>query len=172
VTKRRHRALTPELLKLLSQSDLKSRLDRALPLVTVDAAGRPHPMLCSYLELLAVDRRTIRVVIAAGSGSARNLEERGVATLLIVEPERVVYVKCRAAGAPAINAALARFDLRVEEVLEDAADPSEGHVRITGGMTYGPTPSLGDPRVQAIRAALRRERKRGSATPRANLRPP
>jgi flavin reductase (DIM6/NTAB) family NADH-FMN oxidoreductase RutF len=157
VTKYLGGALTHDLLQLLSQADLAGRLDRALPLVTLDAAGRPHPMLCSYLELLAADARTIRVVIAAGSGSARNLEARGVATLLIIEPERTVYVKCRAAGATRIGAALARFELTVEEVLEDAADPSEGNVRITGGITYGPPPSLDDARVVAIRAELRRE---------------
>ena len=114
-------------------------------------------MLCSYLEVYAPDPRIIRVAIAAGSGSARNLEARGVATLLIVEPERTVYVKGRATGSPFVIGTLARFELAVEEVLEDTADPSEGQVGITGGITYGPPPSLSDPRVEAIRAALRRE---------------
>ena len=149
--------LTAALVELLSQSDLGSRLDRALPLVTLDADGRPHPMLCSYLELLAVDARTIRVAIAAGSGSAKNLEERRAVTLLIVEPERTVYVKCRASGSATQIGALARFTLIVEEVIEDAADPSEGPVRITGGITYGPPPALDDPRVQVTLDALRRE---------------
>jgi hypothetical protein len=149
------RALTDDLLAALSQRDLEARLDRALPLVTLDAEGRPHPMLCSYLELLAVDPKTIRVAIAAGSVSARNLEARGAATLLIVEPERAVYVKARASGPPVVRGRLARFDLAVEEVLEDAADPSEGDVRITGGITYGPPPRLDDPRVKEVLAALR-----------------
>jgi Pyridoxamine 5'-phosphate oxidase len=148
-------ALPPELLSALSQADLPSRLGRALPLITIDPEGRPHPMLCSYLELLAVDAGTIRVVIGAGSGSARNLEARRAATLLLVEPERTVYVKCRAAGAPVTEGVLARFTLRVETVLEDTAAEWEGGVRITGGITYAPAPALDTPEAQATRRLLR-----------------
>ena len=49
------RALTPELVDRLSQRDLAHRLGAAMPLVTLDAEGRPHPMLVSYLELRAYD---------------------------------------------------------------------------------------------------------------------
>jgi hypothetical protein len=149
-------ALPPDLLGALSQSDLPSRLHRALPLITLDAEARPHPMLCSYLEVLAVDPATIRVAIAAAGRSARNIEERKVSTLIVVEPERTVYVKCRAAGVPLPVGALTRFVLKVEEVLEDAADPAEGRAHITSGITYGPAPSLDDPRVTRTLDALRR----------------
>ena len=148
-------ALTPALSARLSQADLRARLGRAVPLSTVDAAGLPHPMLCSYLELLAVDARTIRVAIAAGSGSARNLAERGAATLILVEPGLAVYVKCRAAGPPLAIGALARFELSVEDVLEDAATGWEEGVGITGGIAYAPAPDLDAPEAQAVLAALR-----------------
>ena len=150
-------ALPPDLLRAFSQSDLPSRLNRALPLVTLDAEMRPHPMLCSHLEILAMDPATIRVAIAARGRSARNLEERKAATLIVIEPERTVYVKCRAAGAPLTVGALERFVLKIEEVLEDAADPSEGPVRITSGITYEPAPSLDEPRVRLTLDALRRD---------------
>jgi len=149
--------LPPDLLAALSQADLPSRLGRGIPLITIDAEERPHPMLCSYLELLATDAATIRAVIASGSGSARNLETRGTATLLFVEPERTVYVKCRAAGAPLVDGVLARFVLRVEVVLEDVAAEWEGGVHITGGITYAPAPSLGTPEAQATYRLLRRD---------------
>jgi len=148
-------ALPPDLLAALSQSELSSRLDGALPLVTLDAASRPHPMLCSYLEVLALDPATIRIAIAASGGTAQNLKARQVATLIVVDPERTVYVKCRAVGVPLRVGALERFVLKVEEVIEDAADPSEGPVRITSGISYGPAPSLDDPRVRATLDALR-----------------
>ena len=149
-------SLPPDLLRAFSQADLPSRLNRALPLVTLDGEMRPHPMLCSYLEILALDPETIRVAIAATGRSSLNLAERNVATLIVVEPDRTVYVKCRAAGAPLTVGALARFVLKVEDVLEDAADPSEGPVRITSGIMYGPAPSLDDPRVRFTLDALRR----------------
>ena len=147
-------ALPPELLSALSQADLPSRLGRALPLITIDPEGRPHPMLCSYLELLALDAGMLRVVIGAGSGSARNLEARRVVTLLIVEPERTVYVKCRATGAPVTEGVLARFTLRIEVVLEDTTAEWEGGVRITGGITYAPAPALDTPEARATHRLL------------------
>jgi hypothetical protein len=151
-------ALTAALLQRLSQTDLRARLGRAVPLITVDGAGRPHPMLCSYLELLAVDARTIRVAIATGSGSARNLAERGAATLVLAEPGLVVYLKCRAAGPALVIGGLARFDLAVEDVLEDVATGWEDGVGITSGIAYAPLPDLDAPEAQAVLAALRARR--------------
>ncbi len=150
-------ALPADLLRDLSQSDLGARLGRALPLVTLDASGRPHPMLCSYVELLAVDPGELRLAVGAGGSSARNLEERGAATLVVVDAERTVYVKCRAVGPPIVAAPLARFTLEVEDVLEDSAAEWEGGARISGGIIYGPALPLDAPQVQATLALLRRD---------------
>jgi hypothetical protein len=148
-------ALPPELVARFSQTDLASRLGRGLPFLTRAADGTLHPMLCSYLEWLAVDARTLRLAIAARSRSAQNLEERGVGTLLVVEPGVTVYIKCRATGVPLRSGELARFSLAVEDVLEDAPTAEEGAVRITGGITYAPAPSLEEPWVKGLLAALR-----------------
>ena len=147
--------LPPGLLARFSQTDLPAVLGRGLPFLTLAADGTLHPMLCSYLEWLAVDARTLRLAIAARSRSARNLEERGVGTLLLVEPGQTVYVKCRATGAPLRLGDLARFSLTVEDVLEDTPAEDEGNARITGGITYAPVPSLEAPWVEAVLAALR-----------------
>ena len=147
--------LPARLVARLSQSDLRPLLGRALPLVTLDAEGRPHPMLCSYLELRAVSPTLLRLAIAARSGSARNLQDHGVATLLAIEPEQTIYVKCRASGAPLLMGALARFDLTVEDVSKDSAAEWEGGAGITSGLTYAPPPDLGSPEARAILAALR-----------------
>jgi hypothetical protein len=142
-------SLPAELLSVLSQADLGARSGQALPLITVDPAGRPHPMLLSYVELLAV--------VGAGGSSARNLAEGGAATLLVVDAERTVYVKCRAAGAPLVSGQLARFALRVEDVLEDSAAEWEGGARITSGIVYGPALPLDSPVVRATLALLRQD---------------
>ena len=112
-------------------------------------------MLCSYLELRAVSPTLLRLAIAAQSGSARNLEGRGVATLLVIEPEHTIYVKGRASGAPLLMGELARFELSVEDVSEDAAAEWEAGAGITSGLTYAPAPDLGSPEARAILAALR-----------------
>ncbi len=150
-------ALPPDPQKRLSQQDLPQLRGRALPLLTVDDRGRPHPMLCSYLELLAVSATVIRVAVGGRSSARRDLETRGVATLLIVEPDVTMYVKCRASGAPMLSGELARFDLVVEEVLEDAAAEGEEGARITGGLTYAPVPALDSEWARAVLAALRHE---------------
>jgi hypothetical protein len=150
-------ALSPALQERLSQKDLPRLLGRGLPLLTVDDRGRPHPMFCSYLELLAVNANTIRIAVGARSSTRRNLEDRGVATLLIVEPDVTIYVKCRAGGAPLIVGELTRFDLIVEDVLEDAAAEGEEDARITRGLTYAPVPALDSDWARATLAALRVE---------------
>src|SRR5438132_13007311 len=93
-------ALTSLLLERLSQRDLASRLGVALPLVTVDRDGRPHPMLVSYLEIRAYDAGTIGLVIHAGTTSTANLAARNVATLAIVEPDVVACGKLRRLDGP------------------------------------------------------------------------
>lgn len=149
--------LPDALVRALSQDDLAARAGRALPLLTVDEEGRPHPMLCTYAEVLAAGADLLRVVVGSASSTARNLAERRLATLLIVEPERVVYVKCRATGAPLMGGALARFSLRVKDVLEDSALEWEGGARITSGIAYAPALPLDAPQVAATLALLRRD---------------
>src|SRR5262249_60137546 len=93
-------ALTQDLVDRFSQRDIARRLGAALPFVTVDGDGRPHPMLLSYLEIRAYDTRTVGLVIGARTRSARNLVERGTATLLAIEAGVTVYVKLRAGDCP------------------------------------------------------------------------
>ncbi|HXD95970.1 MAG TPA: hypothetical protein VN646_05490 [Candidatus Acidoferrum sp.] len=157
-------ALSRSLVERLGQQDLGRRLGVGLPFVTVDAEGRPHPMLLSYLELRAYDTRTVGLVIQAESGSARNLLERGTGTLIVVEPEAVVYVKMRLLDGPLpIDGGepfgLGYFLLEVEQVVEDASADWEGGTRITGAIRYEPAPTLAEPWARATLTAL--------ATPRA-----
>jgi hypothetical protein len=158
-------SLSPALIERLSQRDLESRLGVGLPLVTVDGQGRPHPMLVSYLELRAYDARSLGLVINAQSTSARNLAERGVATLGIVEPEAVVYVKLRAVDGPlpvegGEAFGLGFFLLEVEQVLEDAPAAWEDGVRITHPIRYTPSPGLDQPWARATLQALSSPRAR------------
>jgi hypothetical protein len=155
--------LSPALVDRLSQRDLERRLGVALPLITVDREGRPHPMLLSYLEVRAYDSGTLGLVIQAPSTSARNLVERGAGTLVIVEPDAVVYVKTRVVDGPLDVAGLdtlGYFLLVVEDVLEDAAADWESAVRITGSVTYAPAPALDAPWARATLAALAAPRAR------------
>jgi len=158
-------ALPPALVERLGQGDLERRLGIGLPFVTLDAEGRLHPMLVSYLELRAYDAGTLGLVIQARSSSARNLAERGVGTLSIIEPDAVVYVKIRAVDGPLPVGGgeafgLGFFLLEVEQVLEDAAAEWEGGGRITEAIRYAPVPALTEPWALATLAALAAPRAR------------
>ena len=98
---------------------------------------------------------TLRLAIVMRSRSAANLQAQTVGTFLLIEPERSVYLKCRAGGAPRVFGELARFDLVVEDVLEDAPTEAEGPARITSGITYAPAPDPDAPWVRALLDALR-----------------
>jgi hypothetical protein len=168
------RALTTDLLARLSQRDLARYLGAALPLVTLDADGRPHPMLISYLEIRAYDAGSVGLVIQAGSDSARNLGARNVATLVIVDADIVAYVKLERLDGPLAveshltatgrqgsreDPRLAYFLLAVEEVREDTATAEEAGARIVAGPRYAPAPALDSSWARLTLAAL--------ATPRA-----
>lgn len=156
-------ALPAALVERLSQRDIERRLGVALPFVTVDEAGRPHAMVLSYLEARAYSPSTLGLVIQTRSATARNLAARGAGTLLIVEPDAVVYVKMRAVDGPLEVAdddfGLGYFLLAVEEVLEDSAAEWEGS-RITSAIEYRPVPALDAPWVRATLTALAAPRAR------------
>jgi hypothetical protein len=165
MTRSRGPALPSDLLERLSQRDLPRRLGVALPFITVDDGGRPHPMLLSYLEIRAYDPGSLGLVILATSRSAQNLAERQMATLLLVEPDTVTYVKMRALDGPLPVEGgepynLGYFLLAVEDVLEDAAADWEGSMRITTAVSYRPVPSLEEPWARATLAALASPRAR------------
>ena len=122
-------------------------------------------MLASYLEIRAYDARTVGLVIQAASRSARNLAERGVATLIVAEPDAVVYVKLRAVDGPlpvdgGEPFGLGYFLLGVEEVREDAVAAWEAGMRITEPIRYAPAPTLDEPWARATLAALAAPRAR------------
>ena len=157
--------LPQAMVERFSQRELRSRLGVAVPFVTIDSRGRPHPMLLSYLELRAYDGGSIGLVIAARSRSARNLVERHGGTLLVIEPDATVYVKTRALdvalpvpGGEAWD--LGYFLLAVEEVIEDTAADWEDGMRIIHPVEYRPTPTLEEPWAQVTLAALSAPRAR------------
>jgi hypothetical protein len=122
-------------------------------------------MLVSYLEVRAYDSGTIGLVIQGRSATSRNLAARGAATLLVVEPDAVIYVKTRVVDGPLEvgedgGLGLGYYLLAVTEVLEDAAADWEAGMRITSAIRYGPVPSLDAPWARATLAALAAPRAR------------
>ena len=134
--------LPDSVFKLLDGRDLAGRLGKAFLLTTVDPSGRPHPALLSYGELLAMDRFRLRLAMYEKSRTVAHLKANGHFTLSLVEAGLAYYIKGRAASLPLMPKypRLARFEVAIEEILEDQAEDEEAGTRITSGITFEPGP--------------------------------
>lgn len=130
---------------------------RAILIATTDAAGRPHPALLSYGEVLARDASTLRLAAAKGSATAENMRIRGAVTLCLVEPGAAHYVKARARELTSALPGRAVFEATVEDVRADEADPTfEDAAEIATGITFRTeNPARRAQADVALRAALR-----------------
>jgi hypothetical protein len=105
----------------------------------------------SYGEVVAVDRRRLRLALYRTSGTSGNLRRNGKLTLCLLGPGMAYYIKtsARAQQDPMDGFAdLARFEATVETVLVDQArEDLEPGARLTGGITFDP----GRPVEEALR---------------------
>ncbi len=123
----------------LDGQNLRALMGRAHLVVTVDAQGRPHPAMLSHGEILATGPSQIRVATYRSSTAANNMRRNGHLTLCLVDAGMACYVKGRAAELPPMAdfPKLARFQVQVEQVLEDYSQAEiEGEARVLGGITF------------------------------------
>ena len=132
--------LPDDLFDALSGRDLAGVAERVVVVNTVDERGYPHAALLSYFEVVALDRRTIRLATYADSRTTGNARREGKLTLVLVDSEFVYYVK---GAVRQLDAAMrvtpynAKLDLQVLEVLRDAPDPvREPGAHIASGIRY------------------------------------
>jgi len=133
------RELPPALRARLDGRDLRALMGRAHLVVTLDAQGRPHPAMLSHGEILATGPGEIRVATYKTSTAANNLRRNGHITLCLVDAGMAYYVKGQAMELPPMAdfPKLARFQVQVEQVLEDYSQAEiEGEARVLGGITF------------------------------------
>jgi hypothetical protein len=152
--------LPDDLLEALSGRDLAAVADRVVVVSTTDEGGFPHPALLSYFEVVAIDRRTIRLATYAESRTTRNATRDGRLTLIFVDAEFVYYVKGavrQLAAAMRATPYNAKLDVQVQEVLRDAPDPvREPGAHISSGIRYvNPQRSVELERARLVIAELR-----------------
>src|SRR5919198_4673701 len=147
--------LPDDLYGRLRGNDLEAYADKVILLSTVDAEGWPHPAMLSYFEVVALDRRHVRLASYGSSGTADNMRRNGKATLSIIDERLAYYVK---GGVREFRREMrssphnSGFDLRVERVLADAANEEyEAGAYVTGGVTYhNPDPSAEAAKGRAV----------------------
>jgi len=153
-------ALPGTLFERLTGGNLEAVADRVIVVCTSDDGGFPHPALLSYFEVVAVDRRTLRLAMYADSRSTRNATREGRLTLILVDAEFVYYVKgvvqelSHSMRSTPYNA---KLNLRVSEVLQDEPDPAhEPGAYIAAGIRYvNPGRSAELDRARRVLAELR-----------------
>ncbi len=133
--------LNDDLFRRLSGADLAARAGKALLVVTVDDRGWPHPAMLSYFEVVAKDRRNLRLATYSDSTTTANMRRTGRLTLLVIDERTAYYVKGAVEElAPAMRSTPynAKLNLRIDRVLADQTDADrEAGMWVSGGVTYG-----------------------------------
>lgn len=133
-------ALSDVLLALLDGRDLPGRMGKAILIATTDARGWPHPALLSYGEVVALDRRRIRLATYRESTTSGNLRRDGKLTLCLVEAGMAYYIKAQALAQRdpmTAFAHLASFEAVVQAILQDQARQDlEPGTDLTGGISF------------------------------------
>ena len=88
--------LPPDLMARLSGRDLQPVASKVIQIVTIDEGGWPHAALLSYFEVVAADRRRVRLASYANSTTSANMRRNGKATLIVIDARIVYYVKAHA----------------------------------------------------------------------------
>src|SRR6266571_920588 len=76
--------MPPDLVARLSGGALESVASKVIQIVTVDAAGWPHPALLSYFEVVAKDPGRVRLATYGSSTTSANLRRAGRLTHLVM----------------------------------------------------------------------------------------
>ena len=139
MSKRLPPVLNDRLFGLLNGEHLDANLQKVLLLITADERGWPYVAMLSYLEVIAPDRRNIRMAPFNNSTTTANLRRDGKVTLILVDQELACYIQAFAEelsrdleGFPG----MAKVNLRIESILEDKALDYEGSARVSSGIRF------------------------------------
>jgi hypothetical protein len=140
---------------MLDGSALAEREGLTFLLVTNDVTGWPRIAMLSVGELVAAGPDALRAALWLGSTTSENLTRDGRALLAFVANGKAYYVRLTARRGGDLDLGtdghLARFDLFVQDILEDAAD----YATLTSGVTFRLTqPEHVVPRWQRTVTAL------------------
>jgi len=152
--------LPPEVMERLGGRNLEAVSTKVVQIVTVDAAGWPHPALLSYFELVAIDEGHIRCATYTKSTTSGNMRRSGHVTFVIIDERLACYIKARAVEiAPAMQATTwnSAFDCRIEQVLiDEVSEEYEAGAYVASGVTYhNPARAAELTRARAVIAELR-----------------
>jgi len=132
--------LNDDLWRRLGGKDLEACAAKVVLITTIDEAGRPHPAMLSYFEVVAKDRRNLRLATYTNSSTTANMRRNGKATLSIVD-ERVAYYVKGAVSELRREMICSRYNsklnLKVDDVLADETNEEfEAGAYVSSGVEY------------------------------------
>jgi hypothetical protein len=129
-------SLPDKLQGLFAGTDLARGVGETFLLLTTGEDGWPHMAMLSVGELLLGDPSTLRAALWLHSTATRNLTRESRGLLALVQDGAGYYVRCVATRGPDLDLGedgrLAYFELRIQDVLEDAVN----YAVLTSGMTF------------------------------------
>lgn len=134
------RELPDVLMKRLDARNLEAYADRVILVSTVDGDGWPHQAMLSHFEVVARDRRNVRLALYNDSTTTANIRRRGLATLTFVDERMAYYVKTSAeilSGEMRTSRFNVKLNCRVEHVLADEVNEEfEPGAYVASGIRY------------------------------------
>lgn len=132
--------LTDDLYQRLLGHNLEQNAEKVILLSTLDESGWPHPAMLSYFEVVAKDRRNLRLATYKNSGTTNNMRRNSKATVSIIDERIAYYIKgnveeiIREMRSAPHNS---KVNLRIEQVLADEANEEfEPGAYVASGVTY------------------------------------
>ena len=148
--------LPDELFDLMNGGQIDRHLNKVVLLITLDEEGLPYGAILSYLEVIAPDRKSLRLAPWNNSTTTANIRRNSKVTLLVIEEELAYYIQGSATelvremeGFPG----MAKIHVRIESILKDNALDYEGAARITSGIRFE-NPDLDAARIEQGRRVL------------------
>ncbi|WP_339324587.1 pyridoxamine 5'-phosphate oxidase family protein [Paenibacillus sp. FSL W8-0194] len=125
--------LSDDLFELLNGEHLERKQHEAMFLMTVTEDGWPHNAMVSVGEVVAIDKKTLRIALWPETNTTQNCIRRGKAVLVAVYKGKVNYVRLSLHHIGILEGAkhpLERFSAAVESFKEDQAKYAD----ITSGI--------------------------------------
>lgn len=144
MAKRIGKELPEDAFNLLKPSDLSAKRNRVVQIITVNPAGWPDAGMLSYADIIAKDRKTLRLATWSDGECALDLRHNGKLVVLVIDRDMAYYVrglaeetgdgqdKLKDINQEGGESPLAFFQVRVEEVFEDRVPTA----RVLGGVTF------------------------------------
>lgn len=132
--------LNDDLRRRLSGDDLEGCAEKVILIATMDDQSRPHPAMLSYFEVVAADRKNIRMATYRDSKTTGNMRRNGKATISLIDQRVAYYIKGSVAELKRemfCSPHNSKLNLRVEAVLADEANEEfEPGAYVSSGVTY------------------------------------